>query len=57
MVADDFEPHSLRAVIASLDDRDTYARVSRLGRENAERFKWSEIVDAYVRLYERALED
>ena len=40
------------AIVALLDDPARRARLGRDGRRiNAERFDWSRIVDAYLRLY------
>lgn len=55
LVLHDYDPETIRSCIASLDRQDLYADLSRRGKENASRFKWADIVDAYVRLYQRAL--
>lgn len=55
LVLPDYTPETIRAYIASLDSHRLYTDLFRRGKENASRFRWADIVEAYVRLYQRAL--
>ena len=52
---DDYTPEALRTALQRLRDPQVCTTLAEQGRANAARYRWDEIVAAYLRLYSSGL--